>query len=382
MIQTLLLTAWSVAFVTPLLWAGGKNVCTLTFAEGATRFWSGISPYLPPTVGDVFHYSPFFAMAYGAFEILPDRLEVFAFALLNAFVFWAGVSAWFRIRRSMSPWMWVALAGCAMELDISLRYQQTNALLAGLMLLGLAAYRDGKVARAGAFLALAVNLKVIPGVFALALVFPPRRRYVLALLATLALTIVLPGVVGGFGLHAEQWRTIGADISQRHLLDLKSALERAGLPGMGELARIFVMAGAAVVFPLAWLTRPREGFSWGPWYTLGVATPLLLIPRVESPTFVWIAPAYLFLMERLGGSRRALLALVVFSITFVYTSLWPQSWWPEMRTFWASKSFGTLILWALAVNVLVRAYVHLRMSPLARRVNGMGGIHQAPLEEH
>ena len=349
--QTILLGIWSLAFVLGLYLVNGPNIVFNTLQEGGLRFWSGTSPYLPPgPSADVFHYSPFFAAAFGSFGLLPSRLAVVLWGSLNLFVFWLGVSHWWILSRRQSFWVWIAFGLMAIELDISLRYQQSNALLAGLTLIALAKPAS-RPSQSGLLLALAANLKVIPGFFALPLLYR-RRRFGVVFAGTSLAFILLPclavGLRKGIGFSVEQWATVGTDLLQRDLNDIHSSLVRMGFPALATISYATVAAVGASLF--AWEGIRSSSPQTPPtlaWYSLGMATALLLIPRVESPTFVWLAPAYLLLLtsSRLWIRYSGLVA--GFWTTFVYCAGWPWKFALQQR--FDSKTLGTLLVWVTLV---------------------------------
>ncbi|NBT58608.1 DUF2029 domain-containing protein, partial [bacterium] len=208
--QATLLGAWSFLCVLPLLLKTGPNVVTLTYLEGAQRFYELGNPYLAPTAGrDYFFYPPFFAAIWRGFSwpgILPGIL---LWAFLNSFVFWWGVSCWFSVEKKQSRWAWFFLVCAAIELDISLRYQQANALLSGLILWALAEFRDRHFGRAGFLLALGTHLKVFPILIAAFLFLPFQLAFGASFVVSILVLFLVPasvvGVPEAFWLHIEQF---------------------------------------------------------------------------------------------------------------------------------------------------------------------------------
>jgi len=352
------LSLWSFACVVPVLIANGPNVCGVTFAEGADRFWSGLNPYAAPLKGDLFQYSPFFAFAYRIFSSQGPLVHSMSWVFLNSFLFWVGVGSWQAIGQRLTPWGWAALILCAMELDISLRYQQTNPMVIGLILLGIAAYRKERWAVSGAILALVVNIKIFPVILAgLLFIRPFRKSWALSFLLTSMGLCLLPCVVvglrNGVWLHWEQYRSIRADLPSRHLLDLYSLLQRWDFPVVASLSRAFIAGALLILFPWKWFTKGSANFAWEEWLFFMMTSMLLLIPRVESPTFVWMAPAYLLLMNRSGKKTMSVIVLAGLLATFIYTSAWPKAFQLPIQEFWASKTIGALLLWMVCLKGLV-----------------------------
>lgn len=352
--QSFLLALWSTLWLIPLLLTTGPNIVTLTFEQGSDRFWAGQDPFAPATPGrDAFHYSPFFAMAYRLFCSMPGFLHSVSWVFFNAWVFWWAVGKWFQLSKKTSLWEWVALVGCAMELDISLRYQQTNPLLVGTILLGVASVRDGSALKGGLWLAFGANLKFIPGLFGLFLSYPPKKRFLVGLIGGSLLLWMAPALVVGWGqniqLHWNQYRYISTDMVDRHLMDIKSCLERLGHGQLGSFLWQVVFGTSLSLLGISRLVFAGGNFPWRVWISLGLTLPLLVIPRVESPTFVLIAPAYLLLITHPNRFVKGIVCASLFFITVIYTSAWPRALEFGLQKYWSTKTLGVFGLWVLCI---------------------------------
>lgn len=359
--QLLTLTLLSALSVAPLLWRRGTDIVTRTYKEAALRFEAGENPYAPPgdTSTDQYKYGPAFAVLYRPLAHLPDSAHAATWAVLNAFVFWAGVGAFFAVRKRMGWLAWVALAATAMELDISLRYQQANALLAGLTLLGFAAYREGRSARSGGILTAATSMKVLPIVFWGGFAWPARQRYLAGVVGTALALFLVPavfrGIAGSWELHRTWLATLGADMGAEGLLDLRTTLQRLGSsPEFAAAVRTFIALVTMIAFAGYRLRRADKNFDYGLFWTLGFSALLLLSPRTESPTFVLLAPAYLFWADDLSRDRtrrwmQALFVALMFFLTLSYTDVWPKALWNPAKGGYVSKPFAALGFWLWAL---------------------------------
>ena len=363
--QSLVLALVSFLFVIPRLYSAGTNIVTETYRLGALRFFNGTNPYALPLIGgDRYEYSPFFCLVYGPFTLLPLKLQALGWAFLNSFVFWLGVCAWVRLRTKSSRWLFLAFIACSMELNICLLYQQVNALLIGIVLIGLANFRDRRYLSAGMLLALATNLKTLPGIFAVSLLFPLRSRYLFGLTLASLVVLLAPAMFVGFlediHLHMSWFgRLIDAYGMVTPLqLDAASTFHRFGMKGLGLFIQSLVLILSLIAL---FMTSAKKITNWPAWIVVGASAVLLVSPRTESPTFVLVAPAYVLLMAYLQTSRASsrvraagisVLCAAIFFITLSFTDVWPKVWWNPGSLKYATKCWGTLVLWAMAIGLL------------------------------
>lgn len=358
--QALALASLSWLLVAPWLLRTGTNIVTKTYETSAVRLWAGVSPYLqpPPGAGDWHKCSPFFSLLYSPLAQLPPGAQAAIWAAVNALVFWAGVSRWFRLEKKSAWWAWVALLATSMELDGSLRYQQTNALLAGIILFGIADYRDGRFFRSGLVLAIGSDLKILPAIFALPLLFRPwRKEYAKGLALGSLVAFLAPALVVGLardvGFHLDWARLLLRDLGAPGLLDIESVLSSLGTaPALARAVRLGVIGVSLLLLFARRLPLPI-------WTALGLYTVLLASPRTESPTFVLMAPTYVlvarYLAEEGAGWREAAaLGVGFFFVTFTFNDLWPKQLWNPLPLHYVTKTLGVIPLWVLSAFLLMR----------------------------
>lgn len=347
----LALTAWSVVFLLPFFWTKGLGVVSKTFMEGSLRFWTGGNPYATPEMGDVFHYSPLFAALYGVFAYAPTPLHLILWAALNSCVFFYAINLWVRFERKNSSWMWLGLVAALMELDISQRYHQANALIIGLVLIAIALYRDKKLFLSGIVFALGINIKIIPVMFALPLLWPFNRRYAVGLFSGLLLFFLLPTIFSGWErnlfLHKEQYMAIVSDLDHRRMLDIANVLIRLGQTEIADPVKNIIAVLSCLIFCGARFVYSKE-FPWARWIAFGTAASLLLSPRTESPTFVLLAPCYLLLMLSSSLLEKKMTVVSFFLITIVFTAIWDPFFHLSLQNNYVSKVLGTFIIWGVS----------------------------------
>lgn len=368
--QVLWLTAISLVFAGPYLLMYGTGPVTRTYEVAARLFWEKKTPYLAPT-WDWFKYAPIFAFFYTPFSWLPSSPQALAWGAFNAAIYWYGLSRWFLFSRSTRPLLWFALVLCSMELDGTLRYQQTNALLIGITLVGLAALREQRDGWAAAILTAASNLKIIPGVF---LVILPFRRAVgwgvlFAVLFCVSAPLLYLGPTLTFEWHLQWANLLIKDIFSEGLLDIESVLGRQGFPGFGRFVRSSVFLAT-----MAWVAANRRALFTYSGIALLLTMVTLVSPRTESATFVFVAPAFLFLASEIetlqGWARRVSVAAFVVSAFFVsisFNDIWPKVLFNPKLYYYATKTGGIFLLWGLSFALLTRQVFFVRRLTPERR---------------
>lgn len=158
------------------------------------RLVAGQDLYLDTPACGGFLYTPTFALLFAPFALVPVALGLLVWNAVNAGAVYVAVTR-------LVPWSqarWVLLF---VYLDVvrSLQNSQSNALVAGLLVLAFVAYERNRPATAGAAIGIGTVIKIFPAAGALfALLHPRRWRGVLALgvvglgLAALPLLVTSP----------------------------------------------------------------------------------------------------------------------------------------------------------------------------------------------
>jgi hypothetical protein len=350
----LCLTLLTFIFVVPRLTSTGSNIVTNTYAFGSEQFYSGGNSYhYPIPGGDRFEYSPFFAMFFGLFSMLPANLETLFWALFNSLCFWLGISLWLGSGIKVTRWL---VAGCvlaAMELNISLLYQQINAALVGLIFAALWLWKEEKYFLSGVLFAIVSNVKIFPALPALLLLIRFKKGYFSGLTFGALLVLILPSFVIGFSeniqMHVNwfhQLQVTAGDARGNHL-NLLNILSRVKLAPIGHLLQGVVFLVTLLVSYLVFVKG--KNFPLVLWGTFVMTSILLISPATESPTFVILAPAYVFLLQEetvtQNRSRLLLFCFSAFFLTFIFTDLWPRR--ILFDSHYTYKTLGASALWCL-----------------------------------
>lgn len=132
-------------------------------------------PY-PTDHFDLYKYSPAFALFMGLFYKLPDWLGLIIFNLLNTVIL---ITALRRLELPLEKMKFLLLF-ILIELAISLSMTQTNALIAGLIILGFTYLEDDKPLIAALLISLTVFIKLFGLVaFVLWFLYPHKGKFIL-----------------------------------------------------------------------------------------------------------------------------------------------------------------------------------------------------------
>lgn len=199
-------------------------------------------------------YTPTFALLFAPFALLPPLFGLLLWNAANAFTLAGAVTRLLSPRAAA-----VALAVAFLDVVRSLQNSQSNALMAGLIVLAFLAAERGRTAAAALAIAAGAFTKVYPIAAASFAVLHPRRgRATLSLGAALLVCAALPLLVTSPAMLAQQYRWWAAETTRDTALH--------GTSVMGILATWFrvpwpnwptqVVGTLALLAPLA-LRRPR-----------------------------------------------------------------------------------------------------------------------------
>ena len=184
----------------------------LLFRDTFHRLVSGADVYNPPT-GEMtgFLYSPTFALLFAPFALLPLALGLLLWNGVNALTLYWGVTRVVPARAAR-----VALLIVFLDMVRSLQNSQTNALMAGLIVLSFVALERERVVSGAAAILVGAFTKIYPlSAVVLGLVRPRPARFLGVLLALGLLFAALPLVVLSpaslLATYREWWSIIHRD---------------------------------------------------------------------------------------------------------------------------------------------------------------------------
>jgi hypothetical protein len=235
--------------------------------------------------GDLFKYSPTFALAMAPFWVMPNWLGLPVWNLLNALAPLVAVN---RLALSREARAFILLF-CALELFVSLQNLQSNGLAAALMIGTFAALERDRPIVAALLAGLAFHIKIFGMVAAVLCVFYPRRAIFLLTAAMITAALgLLPAAVTGLDGLAVQYRgwvdLLGHDqipnnLSLMGFLDTWFGLKLANLS--------LQFAGIAILLALLSQRRRWSDFDWRLTYLASMLMWVVVFNhKTESPTFV------------------------------------------------------------------------------------------------
>lgn len=252
---------------------------------------------------DLFKYSPTFALLFGVWAVLPDSLGLLLWNGLNALVWWQGIRVWQQNttvhHAALNGW-WMGLG--AVELMTSLQNEQSNALIAGLLMWAWGEWERGASSRAILMIILTGFIKLFGwAALLLWLAYPHKGRNFLIVLVWGLLLAALPLMVMSPSIYLWQMKEylqmLGQDHSLSYGISLMGFLEKT-MPSLWN-KNVVLLLGLGIM-ALPWLgTLYRKTTS--EYRALGLAALMIWMVifnhKAESPTFVIaVTPALWWLL--------------------------------------------------------------------------------------
>lgn len=350
------------------------------YDAGTLKLFSGIDPYPAEFLtgaeyGNWFLYPPFFALVFHPFSsaVLGAAYGAFAWVLLNILVFYSGALAMIDLlggHALFRRWRMVAaiflitneLLGAALG-------TQVNPLVAGLMIWGGVFYARGRFTAAGVVLALAAAIKIHPLALILLLALGLQWRFIVSAFGFLLIFTFLPAAVTGWDpllrLFAHLAAIFPADSLHDNFLGIQPTLYACGLTLPDKPFTIFTLANAAAV-ALVCLPKAKEPEKLvTAAFPLAAAFIILFNKRTEGLSFVFLAPAFLFMLRAHLSAKDAndraeaklqfrLLIAGWLLISYLSSDLFPAPLREVVET-WHLKGVGGLLVYMWAWRAAIRA---------------------------
>jgi hypothetical protein len=249
---------------------------------------------------DFFAYSPTFALLFAPFAALPMAVGILLWNALNAGTLYWGLGRVLPARRAL-----VARSVVFLDTVGALQNVQSNALLAGLVILAFAELEHRHEGRAAWAIGVGASIKIFPIVAAVFGLFRPYRipRLVLGGLLVAAVLVAAPMLVAAPGSLAMQYHQWGAH----------SSLQSATLRGYSVMEHLHLWLG------VNWPNTPVQLVGVGV-----LLSPLVQLPHWGSTRFrtVFLASVLMFcvLFNHKSESPSFVIALAGIGIWFALSS--------------------------------------------------------------
>jgi hypothetical protein len=241
----------------------------------------------PSECGDLYKYSPSFALLFAPFALLPDLPGLILWNLLNALVLFFAIKSLPGFEKNTKSYMlWFVL----IETMTSMQNSQSNGLIAGLLIFAFVFLERDKYALGTLFIALTAFIKIFGIVaFVFFLIYPNKARFFLYSVLWVIVLTILPLIVVPFDqlkfLYISWGNLLAADHSISYGFSLMGWLNTwFGF----ELNKNLIVLSGIILFLL-----PLVRYNWYKelkFRLLFLASILIWIVifnhKAESPTFV------------------------------------------------------------------------------------------------
>jgi Glycosyltransferase family 87 len=308
---------------------------------------------------DYFRYSPSFALVFGAVAWMPDVIGLLLWNALNALTLYlAWVTLPVRSERVKLAAGWFV----AVELMTALQNAQSNALIAGLLILAFNSLERKRIAAATLLIIVAAFIKVF-GLAALALgaFYPEKKKFALSALIWTMVVALLPLIVVSpeqlVRLYASWGRLLTTDYAGSTGLSLMAWLQTWF--GIDAPKRVVALVGLAIlVLPLSFVRRYDEL----PFRLLFLCDILIWVVifnhKAESSSYIIAVSGVALWFFARETSRLDTILLV---LAFVFTTLSPTDVFPRSVSVaffvpYAIKAVPCVLIWAKITFDLVSRY--------------------------
>lgn len=309
---------------------------------------------------DLFKYTPTFAVLMAPFAWLPVIPGLLLWNLINVFALIAGVK-WLNVPAQKKKIL--LLAFCLIELVTSVQNEQSNGLVAGLLIGALALAERRMFFAAIGLIVVCGYIKII-GLAALAmLLFYPgfwrNAFYTVIWMIALWLLPLLVITPQELIFQYSRWLEILAE-------------DTAGFSGLSVITMVRALTGTEVsstliqlaglffiLLPLCWYRRFKTQEQRIQFLSLVLIWMVIYNHKAESPTFI-IAVSGAGLWYFTSPRNKLHDSLMIFCILFTQlsaTDLFPEKWQTGIFHDWAVKAIPCLLIWITALASLLRDLV-------------------------
>lgn len=318
---------------------------------------------------DLYKYTPTFAAFFGVLAVAPDWLGLTAWNLLNALLLLLAI---YYLPFFSDYKKGLILALCLIEVMTSMQNSQSNALIAGLIILAVGLLEKNRYLWATLCMVLSVYIKLFGVVgFALLLLYPKKLKLALCSLAWAVVLFAVPLIFISPQQYVSLMKSYLTLLSQDHAASY-------GYSVMGWLNSWFGYAGSKNVVVLIGAAVFMAPFcrikSYGDEAirVLMLASTLVWIVifnhKAESPTFVIaIAGAALWFVH----AKKNIVNIILFTCAFIFASLSPTDIFPrfireEFVKPYCLKAVPCIFIWGKITYDLLTRKTGIASKPLLK----------------
>ncbi|MBA3828383.1 MAG: DUF2029 domain-containing protein [Taibaiella sp.] len=301
----------------------------------------------PEEQWDLYKYSPSFPVFMLPFAYLPDVVGLALWNILNALVLFFAIRMLPVSDRARNGMLWFVL----LELLTSLQSAQSNALLAGLIIMAYALLHKRKIGMAVLMLVLATIIKPYGAIgFCMFLFYPGKGKAILYSILWGAVVLALPLVLTTITQLTAQYHSwaqlIAADKSSSYGLSVMGWLH--SWFGLSNINMYVMMAGILLFL----LVLSRIGLyknTTYQLYTLALMLMWIIIfnYKAESPTFIIaIAGAAIWYFPQAKATWRTVMIITVFiGSCLTPTDIFPPYVRQHLFNPYVVKAIPCIVLW-------------------------------------
>lgn len=333
----------------------------IIFKQSFFHWYHGQNLYVqyPAEQYDLFKYSPAFAMAFGILAWMPDWLGLGLWNLLNVWVLVYAISKLPLITKKQQLIFGLLLLQETITATIN---SQSNALIAGLLILAWMALENDRWWKAAIFIGITVFIKLF-GIlfFALFLFYPKWWKGIIPAITVIGVLLLVPVIAGGWDILMMQYRGYLDLLSHDHGTYIKYSVMGwlQSWFGLQPAKNTIVLAGlvAQALITLAMFIRKQStetkalyAASWMIWM-------VIFNHMAESATFVIAVTGVLlwfFYSDQNKWFKLALLIPVMAFTCFGPSDIYPPDWREKIVITWQLKVFPCILVWIAAMAAMIR----------------------------
>lgn len=300
---------------------------------------------------DLYKYSPTFALLMAPLALLPTLIGLALWNLLNVLFVLIGVS---KLRRFSNNEKALLLLFSLIEMVTSLQNEQSNGLLAGLIILGFALAEQRKLFWATFCIVVACYIKILGlAAFAIFLLYPEKIKAALYTVFWAALLFILPLLVISWQGLMGQYESWGNMLANDHTTDGLSVMKLMqswiGWEGNKLWIQLFGILLFCIVL-LRWQYYKMERYR-----LLLLSSVLIWIVifnhKAESPTFIIavLGVSIWYFTGKRNAVNTSLLVLCLLFTQLSATDIFPKEWRNGFFLSHAIKAIPCVLIWFVIV---------------------------------